>query len=162
MDLRTFQARWITGDLSPESTPLLAVDLLSEGIESPAIIELAGLNRPTLSEVAPLVERVLRENSLEPMERTAAYWRASYSVARDIVNGKLAPRDGAGRLWSIASALELPEGLRTFVYYAADYGEGPESPEAEAAWFDEQIRKDARALLDQAAPDGESPPTPAA
>lgn len=64
-------------------------------------------------------------------------------------------------LWDIASELDLPEALRYFVYLAADYGEGPRSPEQEATWFGTTIIETARKMLAEMPVDGESPPSAA-
>lgn len=113
--------------------------------------------------VAPVVERVFAESGLGPLPREAALWRAAYQAAREVVDGAILPRDGAGKLWHLClwhlrNELGMPEPLRYFVYLAADYGEGPCDPAAEAAWFDARIVETAHELLAAMPADGQSPP----
>lgn len=158
MDLRTIQARWKLERLTTDQLPELATRLLAEGVESPGLIELAGLVRPTYWEAAPVLTRVFEEGVLPPIDRPTALWRLAYGTAREIVDGEIVPREGAATLWDIANELDLPEALRYFVYLAADYGEGPLPPEEEAKWFDAKIVETARELLAAMPADGESPP----
>jgi hypothetical protein len=144
--------------IRPDEVPDLATDLLVRGIESPALVELAGLIRPTFWEVSPVVERAFQEADLPPISREEALWRLAYDTARDIVDGAISPRQGANTLWGICTDLDMPEPLRYFVYLAADYGEGPREPEEEAAWFDARIRETAQELVEGMPADGQSPP----
>jgi hypothetical protein len=158
MDLRTLQAQWTLEMVPPEQMPDHATDLLVRGIESPAVIELAGMVRPSFWEVSPVVERAFREAGLPALSREEALWRVAYATARSILDDLTAPREGATLLWQICNELDMPEPLRYFVYLAADYGEGPGTPEEEAAWFDTRIRETAQELLTAMPADGESPP----
>ena len=158
MDLRTLQARWRLEMIAPEEMPDFATRLLELGADSPALVELAGLLRPTFWEVSPVVERLFEEAQMSPISREEALWRIAYSAAREILDGTVTPRSGAGVLWKICSALGMPESLRYFVYLAAEYGEGPRSPEIEAAWFDARIRERAQELINEMSADGQSPP----
>ncbi|HEU5185599.1 MAG TPA: hypothetical protein VFU01_13590 [Gemmatimonadaceae bacterium] len=67
-------------------------------------------------------------------------------------------RSGGSPAPQICAPLGTPEPLRYFVYLAADYGEGPGSPEHEAAWFDARIRETAQELGNGMPADGQSPP----
>ena len=158
MDLRTLQAQWSLEMVPPEQLPDLATDLLARGIESAAIIELAGMVRPSFWEVSPVVERAFREADLPSVSRAQALWRVAYATARNILDDLIPPRDGATILWQVCNELDMPEPLRYFVYLAADYGEGPGTPEEEAAWFDARIRETAQEILTAMPADGESPP----
>ncbi len=162
MDLRTLQARWQLKLLVPEELPGVATQLLTEGAESPALAELAGLVRPTLQEATPILRRIFAQVEIPSLPRESALWRVAYAVAQDIVSDAVTPLDGATALWQIATDLEMPEPLRYFVYLAADYGEGPRDDATEAAWFDARIRETAQELLSAIPPDGESPPQTAA
>jgi hypothetical protein len=138
---------------------VLATDLLLAGVESPALVELAGMvDATSYWQVAPVVERAFDEAGLPPIPHEAALWRQAYATARRIASGAVTPRAGATTLWQVCNALDMPEPLRYFVYLAADYGEGPRGAEAQAAWFDARIRETADELLAAMPPDGESPP----
>jgi hypothetical protein len=103
----------------------------------------------TADEVRPLLQTALREAACRPITDEEARWRIAYETAQQIVAGEVTPLEGATVLWSIATDLGLPESLRYFVYLAADYGEGPQDPAAERAWFDERIVETARELLSE-------------
>ena len=149
---------WATGVLPAERLHEVATELLVVGVESPALVELAGRYDATRPEVDALVEQAVAEAGLAPIARHAALWRIAYVAAEQVRDGRSTPLEGATLLWQCATELDLPEALRTFVYLAADYGEGPSDPRAEAAWFDAQIRASVEELLAGMPPDRESPP----
>lgn len=61
------------------SSPELATRLLAAGVESPGLIELAGLVRPTYWAAAPVLARVFEESVLPPIDRPTALWRLAYA-----------------------------------------------------------------------------------
>ena len=148
MELSIIQARWQVGALRPEEIPDLATELLTAGVESPAVVQLAGLVQADREEVAPLLAQAFAECGLQPMTDDDARWRLAFATARAIVDGAVTPLAGATTLWGLATDLGLPEPLRYFVYLAADYGEGPGDRATEAAWFDATIVETARGLLE--------------
>jgi hypothetical protein len=162
MDLRTLQARWILEEIAPDELHVAATELLVQGIESPALVELAGLYGASYWSAAPVVARTFAEAGLRPISREAALWRLAYWTASRVVAGATSPLEGAGTLWRICNDLDMPESLRYFVYLAADYGEGPKDRRTEEAWFDARIVETARELLASMPGDGESPPLDAA
>ncbi len=147
MNPKTLQARWQVGAILPEDVPNAAVTLLESGADTPALRVLAGLRSPTRWDLLPWIERYFREAGLGQLSDGDARWQLAYDTAREIVAGTVTPLDGATALWHLANDLELPEPLRYFVYLAADYGEGPEDPATEAAWFDAKIVETAKELL---------------
>jgi hypothetical protein len=153
MKLSILQAKWQLNLLRSDDIPELATQILETGLESPALIELAGLISPDRWEVTPLIEEAFSQASLRPISNEAAQWRLAYETAREIVDGRVMPLEGAVTLWSLANDLQLPEALRYFVYLAADYGEGPRDPENQRAWFDAKIVESARELLRMERPD---------
>jgi hypothetical protein len=86
--------------LDGESLPDQASALLSAGFDTPALRELAGLTRPTLSEAAPVLDRTLRE-----LEVSAATPNDVILVALDyaerILSGTVPPELGAYRIGSL-------------------------------------------------------------
>jgi hypothetical protein len=158
MDLRTLQAHWELGIIAPEKVPDAATELLVQGVESPAVIELAGLHVPTYWQVLPVFERLVEEHALGPIPRDNALWRLAYATAHQITSGAISPLEGATRLWRICTDLGMPDALTYFVYLAADYGEGPGDRATEEAWFDARIREHAADLRAGMPEDGESPP----
>ena len=147
MNARSLQARWQLGELLPEDVPGLAAALLVEGVDTPALRVVAGLQSPSRSDLQPWLERYFDEAGLPRITDDDARWRVAYDTARDIVAGSIAPRDGARLMWELCTDLGWPESLRYFVYLAADYGEGPKDPVTEAAWFDAAIVRTAGELL---------------
>ena len=158
MSLRTLQARWTLDRIAPERVHEAATDLLCAGVETPAVVELAGMYHATYFQVGPVLERAVAEAGLGPMTREQALWRLAYEAARRIAGGAVTPLDGAAALWRLCNDLDMPVPLRYFVYLAADYGEGPGDRAAEEAWFDARIRETATDLLAAMPPDGESAP----
>lgn len=158
MDLRILQAQWTLKRIRPEDVHLAATRLLEAGVDTPAVVRLAGMIDADFFDVEPVVEQAFREGGVGPIDERAARWRLAYETARQIVEGEVTPLDGATTLWHLASDLGSPKPLRYFVYLAADYGEGPGGRETEAAWFDGRIRETARQLLNLAPSLGESPP----
>ena len=158
MDLLLLQSMWKVGSIRAEDLHNTATELLEAGIESPAIIRLAGMMGASTSEVGPVVEEVFREAGLASVDERTARWRVAYETARRIVSKEVTPLSGATQLWHLANDLELPKPLRYFVYLAADYGEGPEDPATEKKWFDQRIVETAQELLSLRDSIGDSPP----
>ena len=158
MSLRNLQAYWTLDRIAPERVHEAATALLGAGVETPAVVELAGMYHATYFQVGPVLERAVEEAGLGPMTREQALWRLAYEAARRIADGEVTPLDGATRLWHLCNDLGMPVALRYFVYLAADYGEGPEDRRTEEAWFDARIRETAGELLAAMPPDGESAP----
>ncbi|HVE79803.1 MAG TPA: hypothetical protein VNA89_13120 [Gemmatimonadaceae bacterium] len=147
MDLSILQAQWQVGAVAPEDVPAKALALLDDATAYPAVLELAMMHGASVWEIRPVVERAFAEAGLPPVTNEQAHWRLAYATAREIVAGETASREGAEVLWRICNELDYPMPLRYFVYLAADYGEGPEGPVTEAAWFDARIVEAARELL---------------
>jgi hypothetical protein len=149
MDIDYLRALWKLGRIRPEEVHLAATELLVDGIESPAVVRLAGMTGATFWEIDPVLNEAFLEGNLSPYDATAARWQLAYETARRLVAGELKPLDGATILWDLATDLDLPEPLRYFVYLAADYGEGPGDRASEEAWFDARIIESARELLER-------------
>lgn len=151
MDLPLFQALWQLGDVPPERAHVEATALLEAGIDSPALVELAGAVTATNSaDLDPIVRRAFNELRLPPMSESEARWVVAFEVARQIAASEVEPLEGACQLWVLATDLGLPgQPINYFVYLAADHGEGPRPPAEEKAWFDAKIVETAHELLSQ-------------
>jgi hypothetical protein len=101
--VQRLSADLITGLLLPENTVWLACDLLMAGVETPAVVELAGESptQLTLGDAVPLVRQVLAELGVEPVDTTQAAWVVARGVARQMITGDLPPEDGAATLWGL-------------------------------------------------------------
>ncbi|MDQ2587915.1 hypothetical protein CKY47_28785 [Saccharothrix yanglingensis] len=93
----------LTDLLSPDEAVWLACDLLVAGVETPALLELAGESptRLTLADAAPLVRQTLAELGAEPIDASQAPWVIARDVARQMIAGGLLPEDGARSLWGL-------------------------------------------------------------
>jgi hypothetical protein len=60
-DLDALVSKWQRGALAAEALPDVAYRLLEAGFETPTLLELAGLERPSFDEAGPLFARVLEE-----------------------------------------------------------------------------------------------------
>lgn len=158
MDLGVLQARWKLGCIRPEGVHVAATQLLESGVDSPAVVRLAGMIGATFWEIDPVIEEAFAEGDLPPVDMSTARWRLAYETARQLVAGELSPREAATTLWQLATELDMPKPLRYFVYLAADYGEGPGDRVTEEAWFDARILETAQELLALRPSVGESPP----
>ncbi|MDU0293554.1 hypothetical protein [Saccharothrix longispora] len=93
----------LTDLLSPDEAVWLACDLLVAGVETPALLELAGESptRLTFADAAPLVRQTLAELGAEPLDASQAPWVIARDVARQMIAGGLLPEDGARSLWGL-------------------------------------------------------------
>jgi hypothetical protein len=151
MQLRLFQAKWQLGDLSPEKVHEEATRLLEAGLESPALITLAGaIEASSRGELDSLISTALTELGAAPMSDTDARWTLVFDTAERLVAKDEVPEHGARKLWDLATDLEWPgQPLDYFGYLGADYGDGPMWSVEDAAWFDARILETAQELLDE-------------
>ena len=101
--VQRLNADLILGLLLPENSVWLACDLLVVGVETAAVVELAG-EPPTelrLDDAVPLVRRVLAELGVEPVDTTRAAWVVARDVAGQMITGDLLPEAGAATLWGL-------------------------------------------------------------
>jgi hypothetical protein len=74
----------------PERMPDQAVAWMTEGYDSPALIELAGLNRnDDVNDLRTLYDRTLRELGVEPPSHLEAAQIIISAYATDVVEGRL-------------------------------------------------------------------------
>ena len=72
LDPALLQARWILGGLRPEDLVSQALSALQQDFSGIALQQLAGLVRPTLSDLGTLPERAFAEMGLKPIDRQGA------------------------------------------------------------------------------------------
>ncbi len=129
----------------PEDLPEAAVAALEDGLDSPALRGLAGLSSMELDDARPLFHRALAELNLAMPSPEEAVRRMAREVATEVVDGTVAPYQGAKRIWELA--LRVPEErfseLDSFVYAASEWEDRPEDREH----FEEAIVCAAEALL---------------
>jgi hypothetical protein len=101
--LRRLNADLLLDLLRPGEAVWLACDLLVAGVETSALVELAGESPTglTLADAVPLVRRMLAELGIEPIDRSRAPWIVARDVARQMIAGDLPPEEGARSLWGL-------------------------------------------------------------
>lgn len=101
--VQRLNADLINGLLVPGTAVWLACDLLVAGVETPAVMELAGESPTGLTrgDAEPLVRRMLSEMGIEPLDTGQAAWIVARDIARQMVDGGLPAEDGAAMLWGL-------------------------------------------------------------
>jgi hypothetical protein len=148
------QARWVLDKLPSEEVPRLAQDALEIGYDGKNMRQIAGLMQPNNAELQPLVPGFLAEMGLAAtLSREEAGWLLARLVAEAISEARITPYEGARFIWrEIANELwpNQQHPLLSFVGRASEY-EDCESysqhPEKTRRQIEEEIIKDARALL---------------
>lgn len=113
------RAQFALGTLMSADLPVLATNLLAEGVDTPAIRALAGVAQPTLPEVGPLFERVIRELTLPPFDEQQALRVLVRQHAEAIVAGEIEPYEGAMQIWSLSDRYEPFQEVSSFVGLAS-------------------------------------------
>lgn len=119
------RALWQTGQLYPEQAPAWATELLAGGADSPALRQLAGLHRPTRTEVEPVVDRALTELGAPPLDDDATWRIAAREIASGAVEGRIAPNDAAASLSGLWSDYDWPRELGSFPGLGDEWGMHP-------------------------------------
>jgi hypothetical protein len=130
LDLELLASQYLLGEIPGEQLPELAITLLDEGRETPAVRELAGLVRPTLRDGGPLFERMMTELGVAFPARDQAAWFLMRAALKRIVRGAIDPGDGAFDVWSLVDKLPANDQDDTrwlaFVALASEYEDYPE------------------------------------
>jgi hypothetical protein len=123
-----------------------AVELLTAGFDSPALVELAGLSGADTGEARVLRDRALAEMSVAMPSPREATIRLARELARKIIDGSLPPYEGAERIWDLTLRVhpERIHDLDPFVYAASEWKSRP----GDRLFFENAIVSEARALLD--------------
>jgi hypothetical protein len=132
----------VLGLIGPEDLPGTADAALDSGLDSPALIALAGADT---SEAYALFDRALDELKVSKPSRREAIIRLAHDAAAEIVGGTIAPYTGAKRIWELTlstPAVRIPE-LDPFIYAASEWEERPE----DRVHFEQGIVSEAHALL---------------
>lgn len=81
LDPELLQARWVLGGIEPEQFVAIAVSALEQGYDGTALQQIAGLSRPTLSELGTLPQGFFAAMGLKPID-------ADEAVARLLARGE--------------------------------------------------------------------------
>lgn len=137
-------AAFAIGLTTSDCLPEVAVRLLVEGRDSPALRRLAGLGESEIDEAASLFRQSLLEmGCMLPTPREAVLYLAR-EIALQIVKGEVPPYEGGKRIWDLSSKIghALLE-LHPFVYAASEW----ECRPRDRAFLEQGILKEARTLV---------------
>lgn len=105
MDLTRAQAEWKLGKYAfrSEELPELAAQMMMQGFEGPAILELASFHRPMNRDIPQgLVDRAFEETGRPPLTKVSAAFILARPVALDVVEDRLPPSKGASQILALA------------------------------------------------------------
>jgi hypothetical protein len=109
------------GLIPPEDWPLLAQQALERGHDGKVIRSIAGLSRPTKSDL-PSLENFFSELGSCPVSVHESGLHTARVIARGICAGRIEPYEGANYIWRrIFYAAGEPEELLSFVGLASEY-----------------------------------------
>ena len=118
---RDLRAHWELRRLPPENLPDIAAQLLGAGFDGPSIRELAGLVRPSRSEVEALADAAFEEAGAEHLGPVEAAWVVAREVASAIVAGKIPPHQGARDIANLARMSPELTPLNAFAGLASEW-----------------------------------------
>lgn len=146
LDLKWLRMQWTLGLLSIWKLPEIATILISHGIESKALIELAGLTQKEPG-AADLFEQALEELGCSPLEPIDAVRYYAKAVSASIVASEITPLEGANRIWRAAEKVNLHgfNELDPFIYAASEIPDRP----WDRKFFEDAIVEEARRWRDR-------------
>lgn len=84
--------RYQADEIFPEDLPMLAVEALAAGLDTPTLCELAGLPRNAdTRDIRDMFKQALSEAGIEPPEPGLAQRHALYRLAKRLIKGEIAP-----------------------------------------------------------------------
>jgi hypothetical protein len=99
MDLDQAQTRWTLGKFPYEELPELAAQMMMQGFEGPAILELVSFHKPTLYDIPKgLVDRAFLEAGRARLLLQEAVYRAAEVILLRVAKGSLPPIEGADEI----------------------------------------------------------------
>ena len=72
LDWEVLQARWVLGGIEPQEFVDLAIYALQQGLDGPALQQIAGLSSPTSRDLANLPDRVFSDMGQQPIDKDGA------------------------------------------------------------------------------------------
>jgi hypothetical protein len=143
-------ARFVLDLSDLRNLPHLAAEALAAGIESKALFRLAIADSDATDEIRREFISALTELGIASPSPEQAVRNLARDTAAEIVRGRIAPYDGAKRIWRFTLHLNrtVPE-LGPFIYAASEW----EDRHMDRKMFDQEILRAARDLLDDTAPD---------
>jgi len=114
-DLRLAAARYVLGDLPSEGLARIADTLLTEGVYSPAIGELATTRHHVMADAGPLFEQTLRDLNVDAPSRDEAVWVLLRHHIGRIAYEDVAPREGLQSVLDVYRRADLYTQSQTYV-----------------------------------------------
>ena len=146
MDLRRMAEMYALDMIHVDDLPIVAADVLEDDHDSPSLRQLAGLFGADSDEIRRLFHKSLDELSVpipSPIEAGCSFARR---IASDIVQGIVAPYDGARQIWT-KIYIRFPQliELRPFVGFASEY----EDDEIHREDYSKLIIEESKRLLEK-------------
>jgi hypothetical protein len=122
----------------------VATEALVRGLDSPSLRELAGTPASDVRDARDLFWQAMSELDIARPTRHQAGWLLVAAWAHDIVDGRVAPYEGARRIWWEGwEELDRPAELTVFVALASEW----EDHESHRDQYEHDIREAASNLL---------------
>lgn len=146
----------VVGRMQSEQLPELAGEWLADGLDSPTLRALAGVESPIMSELAPLFWKAMHEIGVEIPTKDEALILLAKDYAGRIIDGSLTAHAGAGLIWwHVTNELARPSPvLLSFVGAASELDELDDRTAEDGAdrreyrrQLEDQILESARELL---------------
>jgi len=103
--------------LYPENIPSLALELIEKGVENEYLIELAGLSKPSASEIGDLFEKAFNNIVAKDIDLN----KMALIFAQAILDKELDPYKGASLIGKISEELENRDDLWQFKCKVIEY-----------------------------------------
>jgi hypothetical protein len=125
-----------------------AVRAVLRDVESPSLVELAGLSRGEESQAQELFRAATRELSLAPPGEQEGRWALVHWWCQEIDQGRLRPEVGGRLIWEEGwNHLGYPDSLQHLVGWVSEWEDWSESFGVEREEYARRIRAEAQALL---------------
>ena len=124
----------------------MTVACLESNVDSKNIRILASLQKPLYSsEVDDYFKRCMKDLGWTIPERGECLFAYARDLARQILANDVSPQDGYRKICDIATALNYPQELKSWIYLHADMESWPQNDVQEAEW-ENTIRNEAASL----------------
>jgi hypothetical protein len=148
-ELELASLRIAVGLQPSEDLPRIAADALARGVDSPSLRAAAGLSSSEVRAAADYFKEALSELGYDAPDEQEALWRLACQTAEAIVQGDIAPYEGADWIWrNIANRMKETGDLRIFIGLASEIEDHPDYK----VEYERQIVENARDLLDRGRP----------
>jgi hypothetical protein len=141
-------ALWVLGLVGSNRLPEIAANAISRGVESKALVELAGLSMNDTQDASRLFEQASAELGQSSMTKPQALARYATIVSRSILASEITPLEGAKRIWRarVDSGVEGCHDYDGFIYAASELEDRPE----DKTLFEKVILEEAKKWTDSA------------